>query len=82
MHSLELKAATAMREQAETTYIPNPPCESATLNIPLISMAELKLYGTDSQSSSIVQDEQHFWDVFNPTSDMSEIEESPEVNLE
>ena len=81
-HSLELKAAAAMREQAETTRIANPPCESATLNIPLIPMAELEPNGMDSQSGSIAQDEQHFWDVFNPTSDMFEMEESPEVSLE
>ena len=82
MHSLELKAAAAEREQAETAHILNPPRESATLNILLIPAAEVELHDTDSQSYGISQEEQHFWDALDPTSEVFEMDESPEVALE
>ena len=82
IHSLELKAAAAEREQAETTPISNPPWESATLNISLVSATEHEQHGVDSQHCSVSQKEQNFWDALDPTSEVFDMDESPEVALE
>ena len=82
MHSLELKDAAAEREQAETAHVLSPPRESAILNIPLIPVAELEQGSSNSQNCSTMQEEQHFWDALDPSSEVFEMDESPEVALE